>query len=215
MEEVPFKKQLAKDRKKSEVKAVDTTFKRASKHAPKEMSSKMPASKIKPIKFYRSDEDPESGKFVKKFKPKDPRFENYAGNFNQGLFEASYSFMDDYRSNELSELEKSLHDTAYSDQYDSLKKVYMKKKQEIQRFEDQNRENKLKRKFKKEEKEKVQKGKKPFFLKKGLIKMMAMKEKMEDLKVQGKYEDYIRKKRKREKTMQRSEAFALPSERRT
>ena len=66
----------------------------------------------------------------------------------------------------------------------------------------------------KEEKEKVQQGKNPFYFKRGLIKIMAMKAKIEEMKEKGEYKEYARKKRKREKTEERASMNAIPHKRR-
>ena len=97
MEETSFKDQLKTQHKKSHSKQELKRFKRPSKHAPKEISSKIPAAKMKKIKFSTSEGDSTNENTTKKTKPRDPRFEKYSGNFNQGLFEASYSFLDEYR----------------------------------------------------------------------------------------------------------------------
>lgn len=215
MSEPTFKELLKGPKEKEEVYQGAASKKRQSKHAPKEISSKIHASKVKPVKFYKPGEDPESGTFIKKFKPRDPRFEKYSGHFNQGLFEASYSFLDDHRDKELKELEKALQDPQYSDQYDELKKLYLKKKQENLRLRDQKREVSVKRKLMKAEKEKIKTGKRPFFFKKGLVKIMALNEKIEEMKANGTYDEYKRKKRKREISGEKSGLWEIEKKRRS
>ena len=215
MEEPTFKTQLlsSENRVKSSNSHIKK-FKRISKHSPKEISSKIPAAKIKKIQFTSPDDDPSIGKFVRKSKSRDPRFDKFSGKFNQGLFEASYSFLDEYREQELKEIEEALQDNQYSEKNEKLRNLYLKKKQEIQRIKDQKRELKVKRELMKNEREKIKKGKKPFFFKKGMIKMLAMKEKISELKQTGQYQEYSRKKRKREISNEKSELFSLPSSRR-
>ena len=197
-------------RSKAEIK----TFLRSSKHAPKEISSKIPASKFKKIEFVSAEDDPSSGKFTKKSKPRDPRFDKLSGKFNQGLFEASFSFLDEYRENELKEIKEAMESNKYKENYEELRKLFIKKKQELQRLKDKSRETKVKRELVKSEKEKVKKGKKPFFFKTKFVKMLAHKEKLKELKESGEYEEYSRKKRKREISKQKSEVYSLPSSRR-
>lgn len=215
MSELTFRELLGKTKGKAEEVKTEGSKKRSSKHAPKEISSKIHAAKVKPVKFYKPGEDPESGKFVKKFKPRDPRFEKYSGHFNQGLFEASYNFLDEIREKELKEIESALQDPRFSDQHDQLRKVYLKKKQELTRIKDQNRELQVKRKLIKEEKQKVKAGKKPYFFKKGIVKMMALKEKIEEMKENGTYDAYKRKKRKREISDEKSKLYEVEKKRRS
>ena len=67
----------------------------------------------------------------------------------------------------------------------------------------------------KKERDKVKEGKKSFFLKKGLIKQLARDEKITELKETGEYEEYSRKKRKREISYEKSKLFSLPTKRRS
>ena len=188
--------------------------KRANKHAPKEISSKIPASRFKPIKFYKQGEDPESGKFIKKFKPRDPRFESFSGTFNKDLFEKSYSFVDEIRTKELEDIKEALNNPDYENSKEELKRIYMKKKHEITRLKDERRETRIKRELVKDEKEKVKTGKVPFFFKRGVIKMMAMKEKIEEMKESGEFNEYRRKKRKRQMYEDKFAPNQIPRKRR-
>lgn len=216
MDEIPFKLQLSAKAKsaKSTHKEIPK-FTRPSKHAPKEISSRIPAAKAKKIRFLKPDEDPTTGKFTKKAKSRDPRFDKFSGHFNQGLFEASYSFLEENRDQELKELEKALEGNEYSEKADTLHKLFLKKKQEIQRIKDQKREDKVRREMMKKEREQVKEGKKPFFFKKGLIKQMAREEKVSELKAAGEYEEYSRKKRKREISYEKSKLHSFPTKRRS
>jgi ribosomal RNA-processing protein 36 len=214
MGEPTFRQLVRSDSERSKEVVTDGVKKRQNKHAPKEISSKIPASRFKPIKFFKDGEDPTSGTFIKKFKPRDPRFEKYSGNFNQGLFEASYSFLDDVRQEELQELKQALKSGDFIEQKEDLKKMIMKKKQEIQRMKDERREKKVKRELIKEEKNKVKEGKRPFFFKKGVIKMMALKEKIDEMKETGEYQEYRRKKRKREIYSEKFAVNQIPRKRR-
>lgn len=215
MSELTFRELLGRSKERVVEARSEGGVKRVSKHAPKEISSKIHASKVKPVKFYKPGEDPESGTFIKKFKPRDPRFEKYSGHFNQGLFEASYTFIDEIREKELKEIESALQDPRFSDQHDQLRKVYLKKKQEITRIKDQKRELQVKRKLIREEKQKVKTGKRPYFFKKGLVKMMALKEKIEEMKENGTYDAYKRKKRKREISGEKSGLWEVEKKRRS
>mgnify|MGYP001037784908 FL=1 len=172
-------------------------FKRTSKHAPKEMSAKIPVSRFKVLKPPRADEDPEKGVFVKKPKKRDPRFDSLSGKFNKGLFEASYQFLDSYREQELQELKEALKMPEYENQKPQIKELINQKSQELHQAKEQKRLSQVKSSLIKEEKHKVKQGKKPYFIGKKLIKEEAHKAKLQELEAEGKLQKYLKKKRKR------------------
>ena len=211
-----FKQQLSLTDKKGKAHRKEIKkFKRLNKHSPKEISSKIPASKIKKISFLKPGEDAATGTYIKKEKSRDPRFDKFSGHFNQGLFEASYSFLDENKEEELRQLGEALQNSSNPEEKEKLRRIYLKKKQEITRDRDTKRELKVKRELMKKERDKVKEGKKSFFLKKGLIKQLARDEKITELKETGEYEEYSRKKRKREISYEKSKLFSLPTKRRS
>ncbi|CAG9317091.1 unnamed protein product [Blepharisma stoltei] len=218
MDDIPLRKIIEQQKvgkEKPRSHSPPKKFEKHSKHAPKEISSKHPVSRFKKIKFPKPDEDPEHGIFTKKIKKRDPRFDNLSGKFNQGFFEKSYSFIDDYLSQELKELQESLDDPAYAADRGRIKELIIKKKQEIQRAKDEQRYTNVKRKMMKEEREKVKAGKKPYFFKKKIIKMQAMKEKLEELKETGEISKYLKRKRKRETAKETAEVNKAHKKRKT
>lgn len=135
-----------------------TTFKRENKNRPREISAKKQV--------------PLLGKVVKTKKnecPRDPRFDSKCGEFDRERFKEDYSFVNEIREKEISELKKQLREMR-SDQVEEKKKI----KLVLQRMLNQNLEAK---KFKERKetqlslhqknKEAIKKDKKTFFVSKG------------------------------------------------
>lgn len=76
-----------------------TSFKRANKNRPREMSSKHPIKIQKEIVQ------------VKKQKPRDPRFDPLCGNYDEKIFKSNYKFVNEVRKNERDRLKKELAET--------------------------------------------------------------------------------------------------------
>lgn len=86
----------------SEVKKkqnVNTSFKRANKNRPREMSSKRPEK----IEINVPN--------VKKQQTRDPRFEPMCGTFDKKSFKENYKFINDLRKQEKEQLKKALKST--------------------------------------------------------------------------------------------------------
>jgi len=102
-------------------------------------------------------------------KRRDPRFDSMSGKFNEDLFEKTYSFLDEKRDNELSQLKKNidkmqkrksrLRDNE-AEHLDELKQQYSNMKQAKKTKEHSEKLKELKRKRKREEKEKIESGEK-------------------------------------------------------
>ena len=178
-------------------------FPRKSKHAPKELPSNKPVGRHKRVEFFKPGEDPDKGVFVKKRKGRDPRFEKHAGKFNQDMFDKAYAFINEYREEELAELQTALAQKGS----EQLVALVAKKKQELERVKMQKRTQKVKRSLYAQEREKVKQGKKPFYFNKKLIRMRAMQEKMQELKESGGLRKYLKKKRKREQSREAAAVY--------
>ncbi|KAE8444380.1 hypothetical protein EG329_000580 [Mollisiaceae sp. DMI_Dod_QoI] len=158
-------------------------FNRSNKHAPTEISSKKAVSR-------RREVVP-----VTKREIRDPRFEPLAGYVDESKVRAAYSFLDDYREDEMKELKGAIKITKDEDAREKLKralssmesrkKAQLKKKKE-QEILDQHR---------KEEKELVKQGKKPFYLKKADQKKRMLLDQFSKLK--GKQLDHVIERRRK------------------
>lgn len=76
-----------------------TSFKRANKNRPREMSSKRPVKIV-------NDAIP-----VKKTIPRDPRFDPLCGSYDEKSFKSNYGFINELKRNEKKELQKELEAT--------------------------------------------------------------------------------------------------------
>ena len=173
--------------------------KRKSKHAPKEVSSKFPVSRFKQISF------PKKGGSERREKPRDPRFERYAGHFNQNLFEKSFGFVEEYVKDEVVELEKALRGAQGGEERDDIRRVLNRKREELRRRADRSLLQQAKKQLQDKEKAAIQRGKKPYFLKRKVVKLQAMKMRMDQLQAAGTLEQYEAKKRKREQQKEKVE----------
>ena len=135
-------------------KNIKTIFKRENKNRPREISAKKQVPRFKEVVQ------------VKKFVPRDPRFDSLCGTFNEKAFKNSYSFLDEVKKNDLKTLKEELNSTQDPK---TIKKI----KYLIQRLENQLREQQKKeQKVEQQQKEKqeiieaIKKGEKPNFKKK-------------------------------------------------
>lgn len=164
----------------------ETTFKRANKNRPREVSSK-----VKPD-------------FLTKKKKKekqiiDPRFNRLCGDFNERHFQNTYDFLTDIRKREKEQLKKMLKKESDPQKVEQIS--YLIQRMENQEREEKNRNKKLLREAKEKEEQikALESGKKPYFKTKYEKKIVDLVEKFDDLKKTGKVQKYIEKKNKKQK----------------
>lgn len=159
---------------------------RSSKHAPVEMSSKKAVSrKREVVPTLRRD-------------VRDPRFEPLGGPSNQETANKNYSFLNDYRDSEIVRLKSLIRQTTDASSKDQLKcsLLRMESRKKAQQLKDQHSE--IQRAHRAKEKEMVKQGKKPFYLKKGEQKKMALLKRFEAIK--GKRLDKVIERRRKKNT---------------
>lgn len=129
-------------------------FKRENKNRPREISSKKPVSQFREVVQ------------VKKYIPRDPRFDSLCGTYDPKKFKRNYGFLNEMKENDIKELKKEL---AGSRDPKKIKRI----KYLIQRLENQLREEKRRnlnehkeREERKEIAEAIRRGEKPVFKKK-------------------------------------------------
>mmetsp|Transcript_6537 Transcript_6537/g.19831 ORF Transcript_6537/g.19831 Transcript_6537/m.19831 type:complete len:216 (-) Transcript_6537:331-978(-) len=128
----------------------------------------------------------------------DPRFEEHCGKFNENLFEKTYAFVDEMREKELNSLRDKLKkEKKLPARKELLQQVHQTENQLAQIASDKRRKE-IKRNFKREEREKVKEGKKPYYLTDRKLKDLELRAKYEELKKSGKLKKYIEKRRKRQ-----------------
>lgn len=157
-------------------------------------STKKQVSRHREIYIPEQGEDPSRGHFVKKYKPRDPRFDNLSGHYNKHLFGESYKFLDEYRMKEFSEL-KALFKQTKDPQ---VKKLMDKKKQEIDAVDYDKKALAIKQNFRAKQKKAIEQGKQPYFLSKTAIKQQLHEQKIDELRQSKKYDKYAARKRARE-----------------
>ena len=191
--------------KKRDEKRDDATKKKKSKNRPAEMSSTRQVSR------YRDVVEGAGIKF------RDPRFDNMSGSINHGHFETAYSFLDQYKEDEISALRKQRDDLDKIVNSDSTgRAAYARERiigqmnrlrNELDNKRRMDKKNTLKRKLRKQEREQVKTGKNPFFLKKSVLRKEELKEKYEELEKKGGLKKYMAKRRKKNSSKDRK---ALP-----
>lgn len=173
-------------------------FLRTSKHAPAQSSSKKAVSRRRYVVPSQ------------KFNHRDPRFEPFSGAVDEQKVKKDYSFLDTYRDSEILELKSAIRKTKDSDDKEKLKRALlsMKSRNKAQKMKEQQQE--VLRKHKKEEKGKIEQGKRPFYLKKADQKRMALIKRFEGMK--GKQVDKVIERRRKKKTAR--ERKGMPNTRR-
>jgi len=158
-------------------------FNRTSKHAPTEISSKKAVSRKREVVL------------VAKREFRDPRFEPLSGYVDESKARAAYSFLDDYREDEMKELGSAIKTTKDEDTKERLKRALMsmesKKKAQMRK----QKEQEILDKHRKEEKELVKQGKQPFYLKKAEQKKRLLLDQFGELK--GKKLDRVIERRRK------------------
>ncbi|KAL7066166.1 hypothetical protein ACR3K2_33850 [Cryptosporidium serpentis] len=175
------------------------------KNSPLEVSSRresLPKKTLNEINYIRN-------KRIKDDKSADPRFKDTSGNLNIHLFQRSYEFLDNMREKEIKEIKKNLklyklmerskkagtwhkikkrsefrnsnivHMT--NEDYENLSKQLQKYVSEIDRRNTIRVKQEVISQYRKEENKRIQEGKKPYFLKKKDINILAYKYKYDNL----------------------------------
>lgn len=158
-------------------------FNRSNKHAPTEISSKKAVSRRREVIPAHKREF------------RDPRFEPLTGHVDESKIRVAYSFLDEYREDEMKELKAVIKATRDEEakaklkralaSMESRKKADLKKRKELEVLD----------RHRKEEKELVKQGKKPFYLKKAEQKKRLLVDQFSSLK--GKQLDRVIERRRR------------------
>mmetsp|Transcript_1752 Transcript_1752/g.2982 ORF Transcript_1752/g.2982 Transcript_1752/m.2982 type:complete len:299 (-) Transcript_1752:936-1832(-) len=156
-----------------------------SKNAPAEMASN------RPVRRLRVDTNNTNKQSV------DPRFTEFSGRMNEKIFAKDYAFLDDYRDNEISELSKSLRKIKSETKKSELKSEIIKMKQQSKERKRGVKVMERLEHMKRDEREKVKQGKKPFFLKKSAKHTIELEERYKELRQEGKLHKFMEKKRKK------------------
>uniref|UniRef100_A0A0K0DDG3 rRNA biogenesis protein RRP36 n=1 Tax=Angiostrongylus cantonensis TaxID=6313 RepID=A0A0K0DDG3_ANGCA len=160
-------------------------------HRPKEITSKKPVSIFRPVY--------QNMKTIKR--KRDPRFDSRAGLYKERCFEDNYSFLDDLRKYEREELSKEAAKREDCGDMERAAKI----RETIRRM-DNREKTKADRKLKQrtyqelrlENIDRMMRGDRPVFKTKAQVKMINMEKKFDQLKKEGKLDQYMKRKAKRE-----------------
>jgi ribosomal RNA-processing protein 36 len=158
-------------------------FSRPSKHAPAEISSKKAVSR-------RREVVP-----VIKREYRDPRFEPLSGALDEKKIQNAYSFLDDYREDEMKELKSAIKKTKDDSEKEKLKRALLSMESRKKAQERKRKEAEILDRHRKEEKELVKQGKKPFYLKKTEQRKRLLVDRFSGLK--GKQLDRVLERRRK------------------
>ena len=140
-------------------------YKRLSKHAPTEISSKKAVSRKRPVVP------------VPKRDVRDPRFENAMGPINEQKIKSNYAFLEEYRETEMKALRAKLKITRNDVEKEHLKKDIMRMESRKGAQDRKVAEQEILRRHRKDERAKIELGKAPFYLKRAQVKKEALIEK--------------------------------------
>lgn len=159
---------------------------RTSKHAPMSQSSKHQVTRKRVVVD------------VPKRVVRDPRFDAMQQRHGHpGDSDKAYAFLQDYQKAEVQELKGAMKKTKSEDDKEILKRKVISMENKLKARAAKEREQEIVRKHRKEERDKVQEGKMPYYLKKKDIKERAIVEKFKDMKSKDR-EKLIEKRRKKE-----------------
>jgi ribosomal RNA-processing protein 36 len=157
-----------------------------SKHAPMSKSSKYQVSRKRQVVE------------VPKMKSRDPRFDAMQQrNAHTGNVDKAYGFLQEYQADEIAQLKTAMKETNDPFQKDILKRKIGSMENRIKAKAAKEREQEVLRRHRKEERQKVEGGKNPYYLKKSELKEQALVEKYKNMKGKDR-EKAIDKKRKKE-----------------
>ena len=171
---------------------------RSSKHAPAETSSKKAVSRKREVV-------PSIKKDIR-----DPRFEPTSGPHDELRAKQNYSFLDGYRDSEISELKAGIKQTKDAAAKEKLRRALLSMESRKQTQRKKHQEQEILKAHRAKEKDLIKQGKKPFYLKKGEQKKLALVQRFEGMK--GKQVEKAIE-RRRKKRVQR-ERKSMPDGRR-
>lgn len=159
----------------------------------------MPTDKNRPLEVSSKKAVP----FLRRVAParrrtqRDPRFDDLSGEFKPEVFEKTYSFLTEIKSKEKEGLEKKLKKAREPAVRERLKQLLRRMDQQEDASKQKQRLQDRQVAFKRQQRERAQQGKKPFYLKKGDVRKLELADKYQELKKKGKVENFLSKKRKR------------------
>ncbi|TLD32119.1 DUF947-domain-containing protein [Venturia nashicola] len=172
---------------------------RSSKHAPTEISSKRAVTR-------RRD-----AVGLKKDTARDPRFDPLSGEVDHQVLSKKYAFLNDYRNSEIASLKKSIKNKKLpEEEREGMKRQVVSMESKMAFEKSKEREAKIVREHRREERRKVESGKGVWHVKKSVVREEALKERFEGMK--GRQRDKVIERRRKKLTAK--ERKGMPEERR-
>ena len=142
---------------------ISSKAKSRSKNAPQEISSKHPISR----KHFLHTIPAHSH-----YQPRDPRFETLTKSPSQDTFRKAYSFLEDYQRDEIAVLKTQIRQSKDDAEREKLEKALKSLQSRKESREAKDRAQGVLKAIKRDEREKVKLGKRPFYLKKSIYPWM-------------------------------------------
>ncbi|CAK3853834.1 rRNA biogenesis RRP36 [Lecanosticta acicola] len=159
---------------------------RASKHAPTTMSSKRQVTRKRQVVD------------VPKRVVRDPRFDAlHRSSAHPGNSEKAYSFLQDYQKSEIEELKTAIKRSKNEEDQEILRRKVGSMENKLKAKAAKDREQEIIRRHRKEERERIEQGKNPYYLKQKDIKERALVEKFKGMKSKER-EKLLEKRRRKE-----------------
>uniref|UniRef100_A0A8C5PW78 rRNA biogenesis protein RRP36 n=1 Tax=Leptobrachium leishanense TaxID=445787 RepID=A0A8C5PW78_9ANUR len=162
-------------------------------------SSKAQPDRQQPVEMSSKKHTP----FLRKVTPckkevwRDPRFDDLSGEYKAEVFEKTYKFLDDIKKQEREIVQKKRRKVRNPELREKLDQL-------VRRMDEQEKASQKKQslrarelEFKRQQRAQAQMGKKPFYMKRGDLHKLQLADKYTELKKQGKLENFLSKKRKR------------------
>ena len=140
------------------------SLKRVNKNAPAVMRSDRPVRRLRVT----------GNNAVKK--PLDPRFTDYSGTLKERIFSKNYSFLDDYREDEINILSKAMKTIKDDDAKGEIRSELLKMKQQAKEIKLNRKVTERLEQMRSVEKDKLRQGKKPFYLKRSVVQTIGLEE---------------------------------------
>lgn len=193
-----------KDHERPTKKTEKPVHHRTSKHAPAEMSSKKPVSRKRDFLTVTAE--------LKKPQPRDPRFMPLgpgaskssssssaaagSGGIDDIKARKAYAFLDEYRDSEMAQLRAAIKKTKDAKQKEQLQRALMSMESRKKAQARKDRERAIVEEHRRQEKELVKQGKKPFYLKKSEQKKRLLVDQFQGMK-KGQVDKVIERRRKK------------------
>lgn len=143
---------------------------RSSKHAPASMPSNRQVTRKRNVVD------------VPKRHVRDPRFGPLSGVADETALQKNYSFLNDYQETEMTELKAAIKKSKNEDEKEILKRKLLSMESKKKSRESKDRQQAILREHRKKEKEAIEQGKKPFYLKASEQKKLALVDKYNSMK---------------------------------